>query len=202
MRLFVESGSPAEIEQLASWGVLSGATTSLIASPPGEVGAAGETIAALCDLLEGPVVVELRASDAVAMVEEGIALAQLHEHAAVKLPFSRAALAATSALAEQEIAVELTHVYAAAQALLAAEAGATWVSCPLATLEDASIDAGETLQAVIETLHTGQSEAEVLVSGIRSPQHVVLAARLGAELAAVPPAVLEQMLDHPLSPGR
>jgi transaldolase len=203
MRLFADSGALAEIEAVASWGVLSGATTTLLAPPldrAQDSGTAGEEVVRLCELLDGPVIVPVRELDAVAIFERAMAVAQLHEHAAVKLGFSAAALVATNELAQEGVSVELARVHSPAQALLAAEAGATWVSCPLGPLEDVGIDAGETLQAIIETLHTGQTEAEVIAAELRSPQHAVLAARLGSEIAAVAPELLGQMAEHPLNP--
>lgn len=198
MKLFIDTGSVAEVEEIAAWGVLSGATTnpSLLAKEQGDP---GETLVRICELIDGPVSAEVVASDAQGMVDEGVALSNLHEHIVVKVPFSPAGLQATDALAELEIPVNVTLVFTASQALLAAEAGATFVSCFLGRLEDTSIDSGETLQGIVETLHTGQTTAEVLVASIRSPQHVVLAARLGAEIATVPGKVLHQMLGHPLT---
>jgi transaldolase len=198
MRLFIDTGSVAEVEEISAWGVLSGATTNptLLAREHADP---GRTICRICDLVDGPVSAEVVATDAAGMIAQGLALSSLHEHVVVKVPFSPAGLEATSALAEQEIPVNMTLVFTASQALLAAEAGATFVSCFLGRLEDVSIDSGETLQGIIETLHTGQTTAEVLAASIRTPQHAVLAARLGAEIATVPGRVLHQMLAHPLT---
>jgi transaldolase len=199
MRLFIDTGSVAEVEALVAWGVLSGARTSRA-----RLLAAGATdpdaeIARIGDLLDATVTVLLDDDDAETLVAQGLALEQLHEHAVAALPCTPAGLAAASALEEQELAVEVTHVFSAAQALLAAEAGAALVSTELAPLEAAAIDAGETLQALVESLHTGETTAQVLAGGIVTPQQVVLAARLGAENAAVPAAVLHRMLEHPLT---
>lgn len=198
MKLWIDTDSVAEAEEFADWGVLAGARTSrarLLAAGAADPDAA---IVALGDLLDATVTVLLD-GDAETLVEQGLALDALHEHAVAALPFGAAGLAAASALEEQELAVELTHVFSAGQALLAAEAGAALVSTALTPLEEAAIDAGETLQAVIESLHTGETTAQVLAGGIRTPQQVVLAARLGAENAAVPAAVLRRMLEHPLT---
>ncbi|HST41231.1 MAG TPA: transaldolase family protein [Conexibacter sp.] len=198
MKLWIDTDSVAEAEEFAAWGVLAGARTSrarLLAAGAADPDAA---IVALGDLLDATVTVLLD-GDAETLVEQGLALDALHEHAVAALPFGAAGLAAASALEEQELAVELTHVFSAGQALLAAEAGAALVSTALTPLEEAAIDAGETLQAVIESLHTGETTAQVLAGGIRTPQQVVLAARLGAENAAVPAAVLRRMLEHPLT---
>lgn len=199
MKLWIDTDSVAEVEELAAWGVLAGARTSrerLLAAGATDPDAA---IVRIADLLDATVTVLLDGDDAATLVEQGLALDALHEHAVAALPFGASGLAAASALEEEELAVELTHVFSAGQALLAAEAGAALVSTALTPLEEAAIDAGETLQAVIESLHTGETTAQVLAGGIRSPQQVVLAARLGAENAAVPAAVLRRMLEHPLT---
>jgi transaldolase len=191
VKLFIDTGSVAEVEEIAAWGVLSGATTnpSLLAKEDGDPG----------DIIDGPVSAEVVADDPRGMVAEGRALAALHEHVVVKVPFSPAGLAASRALSEDGIPINMTLVFTASQALLSAEAGATYVSCFLGRLDDVSIDSGEVLAGIVEALHTGESAAQVLAASIRNPQHVVLSARLGCEVATVPGKVLRQMLDHPLT---
>lgn len=198
MKIFIDTGSVAEVEEIAAWGVLAGATTnpSLLAKEDGDP---GDIIRRICELVDGPVSAEVVAEDAEGMIAEGRALAGLHEHVVVKVPFSTAGLAATRALSDDEIPVNMTLVFTASQALLAAEAGATFVSCFMGRLDDVSIDSGETLQGIVEALHTGESTAQVLAASIRSPQHAVLAARLGCEVATIPGKVMRQMLDHPLT---
>jgi transaldolase len=198
MRLFIDTGSVAEVEEIAAWGVLSGATTnpSLLAKEHGDP---GEAIRRICELVDGPVSAEVVADDAEGMLVEGRALAGLHEHVVVKVPFSPAGLAATRTFAQERIPVNMTLVFSASQALLAAEAGATFVSCFLGRLDDVSIDSGEVLAGIVEALHAGEADAQVLAASIRNPQHVVLAARLGCEVATIPGKVLRQMLEHPLT---
>jgi len=198
MKLFIDTGSVAEVEEIAAWGVLAGATTnpSLLAK---ETGDPGDGIRRICELVDGPVSAEVVSDDVEGMLREGRALARLHEHVVVKVPFSPAGLGATRTLAADGIPVNMTLVFTASQALLAAEAGATFVSCFLGRLDDVSIDSGEVLAGIVEALHAGDSEAQVLAASIRNPQHVVLAARLGCEVATVPGKVLRQMLDHPLT---
>jgi transaldolase len=198
VQLFIDTGSVAEVEEIAAWGVLSGATTnpSLLAKEDADP---GESIRRICDLVDGPVSAEVVAGDAAGMLKQGRALAGLHEHVVVKVPFSPAGLAATRTFAEEAIPVNMTLVFSAAQALLAAEAGARYVSCFLGRLDDVAVDSGEVLAGIVEALHAGESEAQVLAASIRSPQHVVLAARLGCEVATIPGKVLHQMLEHPLT---
>jgi transaldolase len=198
MRLFIDTGSVAEVEEIAAWGVLSGATTnpSLLAKEDGD---AGDIIRRICELVDGPTSAEVVSDDARGMVAEGRALSRLHEHVVVKTPFGPAGLSAASELSKDGIPVNMTLVFSPAQALLAAEAGATYVSCFLGRLDDVSVDSGEVLAGIVETLHSGESEAQVLAASIRNPLHAVLAARLGCEVATVPGKVLHQMLDHPLT---
>jgi transaldolase len=198
MRLFIDTGSVAEVEEIAGWGILSGATTnpSLLAREDGDP---GDILRRICELVDGPTSAEVVADDARGMVAEGRALAGLHEHVVVKTPFSPAGLAAASELSQDGITVNMTLVFSPAQALLSAEAGATYVSCFLGRLDDVSIDSGEVIAGIVEALHAGESEAQVLAASIRNPLHAVLAARLGCEVATVPGKVLHQMLDHPLT---
>jgi transaldolase len=198
VQLFIDTGSVAEVEEIAAWGVLSGATTnpSLLAKEDGDP---GDIVRRICELVDGPVSAEVVADDTAGMVAEGRALAGLHEHVVVKVPFSPAGLGATRALADEGIPINMTLVFSASQALLAAEAGATYVSCFMGRLDDVSIDSGEVLAGIVEALHAGETDAQVLAASIRNPQHAVLAARLGCEVATVPGKVLRQMLDHPLT---
>src|SRR4051794_32243174 len=198
MKLFIDTGSVAEVEEIAAWGVLAGATTnpSLLAKEDGDP---GEIIQRICELVGGPVSAEVVADDADGMIAEGRALAELHEHIVVKVPFSQAGLAATRALSAEGIRINMTLVFSANQALLSAEAGATYISCFMGRLDDISVDSTAVLREIVETLRPGDSEAQVLAASIRNPMHVVTAARLGCEVATLPSKVLRQMLGHPLT---
>src|SRR5918998_6759811 len=129
MKLFIDTGSVAEVEEIASWGVLSGATTNptLLAKAEGNSGNPGDSIRRICELIQGPVSAEVVSSSVSGMVEEGRALAALHEHVVVKVPFSPAGLTATRELTSDGHRVNMTLVFSAAQALLTAEAGASYV---------------------------------------------------------------------------
>lgn len=198
MKLFIDTGSVAEVQEIAAWGILSGATTnpSLLAR---EDGNPGEAIRRICELVSGPVSAEVVSDDPAEMVSQGRALAALHHHVIVKVPFGAAGLAATRALSSDGIGVNVTLVFSASQALLAAEAGATFVSCFMGRLDDCSIDSGEVLAGIVTALRPGGSAAQVLAASIRHPEHVVTAARLGCEVATIPGKVLRQMLQHPLT---
>jgi len=198
MKLFIDTGSVAEVEEIAAWGVLSGATTnpSLLAKEDGDP---GEIIRRICDLVGGPVSAEVVSEDAEGMVAEGLALAGLHEHVVVKTPFSPAGLEASRRLSDDGIRINMTLVFSASQALLAAEAGATYVSCFMGRLDDISVDSAATVAEIVEALEPGEAPAQVLAASIRHPVHAVTAARLGCEVGTIPGKVLRQMLDHPLT---
>jgi transaldolase len=198
MRLFIDTGSVDEVEEIAAWGVLSGATTnpSLLAKAGGDP---GDTIRRICDLVQGPVSAEVVSRDPAEMVAEGRALRSLHEHVVVKVPFSAAGLAATRALAADGIPVNMTLVFSANQALLTAEAGATYASCFMGRLDDISVDSAAVVEEIVAALRPGGVTTQVLAASIRHPEHVVTAARLGCEVATLPAKVLRQMLEHPLT---
>jgi transaldolase len=198
MKLFIDTGSVAEVEEIAAWGVLSGATTNptLLAKEEGEP---GDIIRRICELVDGPTSAEVVATEPEEMVREGRALAGVHPHVVVKVPFSRAGLTATRDLTSEGIRVNMTLVFSAPQALLAAEAGATYVSCFMGRVDDISVDSGAVLAEIVEAIHAGESEAQVLAASLRHPMHVTTAATLGCEVATAPGKVLRQMLQHPLT---
>jgi transaldolase len=198
MKLFIDTGSVAEVEEIASWGVLSGATTnpSLLAKEEGEP---GDIIRRICELVQGPVSAEVVSPEPAEMVAEGRALAGLHEHVVVKCPFSKAGLTATRELTADGIRVNMTLVFSANQALLAAEAGATYVSCFMGRLDDISVDSTAVLKEIVDALRPGGVTSQVLAASLRNPMHAVTAARLGCEVATIPAKVLHQMLEHPLT---
>lgn len=197
MKLFIDTGSVAEVEQIAAWGVLSGATTnpSLLAKEGRDP---GESIRRICDLVDGPTSAEVVSDDAETMIAEGRALAALHRHVVVKVPFSEAGLTATRELTASGIRVNMTLVFSASQALLSAEAGAGYVSCFMGRLDDISVDSTAVLAEICEALGPDRG-AQVLAASLRHPGHAVTAARLGCEVATVPAKVLMAMLAHPLT---
>jgi transaldolase len=198
MRLFIDTGSVAEVEEIAGWGVLSGATTnpSLLAKEDGDP---GDIIRRICELVRGPVSAEVVSQDVQGMIDEGRALRELHEHVTVKVPFNKEGLAATNALTDDGIPVNMTLVFSANQALLAAASGATYVSCFMGRLDDISVDSTQVLGEIVDALRAGGMTSEIIAASLRHPEHVITAARLGCEIATTPAKVLRQMLDHPLT---
>jgi transaldolase len=197
MKLFIDTGSVAEVEEIAAWGVLSGATTNptLLAKEESDP---GDAIRRICELVDGPVSGEVVSDTAREMVAEGRALAGLDDRVVVKVPFSEEGLAATRELASDGIPVNETLVFSAAQALLTVEAGATYVSCFMGRLDDISVNSEAVLREIVEALGPDR-EAQVLAASLRSPMHAVTAARLGCEVATAPAKVLKGMLAHPLT---
>jgi transaldolase len=198
LRLFIDTGSVAEVEEIAAWGVLSGATTnpSLLAKEDGDP---GEIIWTICDLVGGPVSAEVVSGDPAGMVDEGRALRELHEHVTVKVPFSKVGLAATRELTADGIPVNMTLVFSANQALLAAASGATYVSCFMGRLDDISVDSGQVVAEIVECFRAGGVTSQIIAASIRHPEHMITAAQLGCEIATTPAKVLRQMLEHPLT---
>ena len=198
MRLFIDTGSVAEVEEIARWGVLAGATTnpSLLAKEDGDP---GDIVRRICDLVGGPVSAEVVSQDPKRMIAEGRALRELHEHVTVKVPFDEAGLEATHALCGEGIPVNMTLVFSANQAMLAAGAGATYVSCFMGRLDDISVDSAAVVAEIVDCFRATGVTSEIIAASVRHPEHVITAARLGCEIATVPGKVLKQMLAHPLT---
>ena len=198
MRLFIDTGSVAEVEEIARWGVLAGATTnpSLLAKEDGDP---GDIVRRICDLVGGPVSAEVVSQDPKRMIAEGRALRELHEQVTVKVPFDEAGLEATHALTSEGIPVNMTLVFSANQAMLAAGAGATYVSCFMGRLDDISVDSTAVVAEIVDCFRATGVTSEIIAASIRHPEHVIAAARLGCEIATVPGKVLKQMLAHPLT---
>jgi len=198
VRLFIDTGSVAEVEQIAAWGILAGATTnpSLLAKEQGDP---GDIVRRICDLVRGPVSAEVVSQAPKGMIDEGRALRELHEHVTVKVPFCKDGLEAAHALTSDGIPVNMTLVFSANQALLASSAGATCVSCFMGRLDDISVDSTAVVGEIVEAFRSGGVTSQVIAASIRHPEHVVIAAKLGCEIATVPAKVLRQMLNHPLT---
>ncbi len=200
MKFFVDTADIGEIEDLAATGLLDGVTTnpSLIAKAGGDM---LETIVRICELVPGPVSAEVTATDTETMLSEGRRLAGLAPNVAVKVPLTWDGLKACRALSQGGIKVNVTLCFSPAQALLAAKAGAAFISPFVGRLDDISHD-GMDLIRDIATIYRAYPETigtEILVASVRHPLHVVEAAKLGADVATVPPAVLRKLAAHPLT---
>lgn len=198
MKLFLDTANIDEIKALKNTGFVVGVTTN-----PSLIAKSGrnllETIAEICDLVDGPVSAEVTATDADTMLKEGLKLAAIAKNVAVKVPLTETGLLTCKALSDQGTMVNVTLCFSAAQALLAAKAGATFISPFVGRLDDIGSD-GMTLIEEIVTIYANYGiETEVLVASVRGVQHVVDAAMLGAHVATVPPQVITAMFNHPLT---
>lgn len=198
MKFFLDTADINEIREGATLGVVDGVTTnpSLIA----KTGRPVEDVAReICSIVDGPLSLEVLSATAEEMIEEGQKLAAIHPNVVVKIPMIREGLKALRGLSTKGIAVNVTLVFSPLQALLAAKNGAAYVSPFIGRLDDISADGMNLISDIIEVYDAYGFETEVLIASVRNPMHVLEAAKMGADVATVPLAVLEQMLKHPLT---
>ncbi len=199
MKFFVDTAEIDDIRTLAETGLVDGVTTN-----PSLIHKSGrdflEVIAEICDLVDGPVSAEVAATDYPTMLEEGRKLAKIASNVAVKVPLTPDGLKTCRALSQAGTQVNVTLCFSANQAILAAKAGATFISPFIGRLDDIATD-GMDLIADICDVYANYPEfpTEVLVASVRHPMHVLQAAKLGADVATVPPGVIWQMFNHPLT---
>ena len=198
MKFFVDTASTAEIEELAATGLLDGVTTN-----PSLIAKSGrnflEVIAAIAALVDGPVSAEVVATTAPEMLREAAKLLTLGDNIAVKLPLTMDGLRACKTLSDDGVMVNVTLCFSATQALLAAKAGATFVSPFVGRHDDVGFD-GMALIADIKTIYDNYGFAtEILVASVRHPVHVLHAAKLGADICTMPAAVIKSLANHPLT---
>jgi transaldolase len=199
MKFFVDTADVAEIRDLADKGLLDGVTTN-----PSLVAKAGrdfiQTIREICAIVEGPVSAEVSALDAETMIAEGRKLAEIADNVTVKVPLTWDGLKACRTLSQAGIMVNVTLCFSANQALLAAKAGASFVSPFVGRLDDVGED-GMALIRDIRTIYDNYPDfgTEILAASLRHPRHVTEAALAGSDVATVPPAVLKQLVNHPLT---
>lgn len=198
MKLFVDTGNLKDIETLCSLGIIDGVTTnpSLLAKEPGDY---RDHLRRICDTVKGPVSGEVVATDFDGMVREGRDIAALHEHMVVKVPLTRDGIRTCKALSSQGLRVNVTLVFSAAQALLAAKAGASYVSPFVGRLDDVATGGMDLVREIVGIFANYDFAAEVLVASCRHPLHVVEAARIGADICTCPPSLIDQLFNHPLT---
>ena len=198
MRLFLDTANIAEIAEINRWGVLDGVTTN-----PSLAAKEGKDFASLikeiCAEVDGPVSAEVISTATDAMVEEGRRLADIAPNVVVKVPLTPDGLAATARLSREQIDTNVTLCFSAAQAMLAAKAGATYVSPFLGRLDDISNDGVALLSEICEVFRMQGFQTSVLAASLRSPQHVVQSALTGADVATMPYEVFKQLVRHPLT---
>jgi len=198
MKFFLDTADLDEIKKYASMGLLDGITTN-----PSLIAKTGKTreeiIPAICDIVDGPISAEVIATDREGMVREGLVLAEIHKNVTVKLPLTEDGLSACRDLTAQNVKTNVTLCFTPVQALMAAKAGATFISPFIGRLDDLGMVGLEVIEDIREIYDNYGYTTEILVASIRSPQHVRLSAKIGADVCTVPPKVLGQLIKHPLT---
>lgn len=200
MRFFVDTANVEEIRKANDMGVICGVTTnpSLIAKEGRDF---NEVIKEITSIVDGPISGEVKATttDAEGMIAEGREIAKIHPNIVVKIPMTGEGLKAVKVLSKEGIKTNVTLIFTANQALLAARAGATYVSPFLGRLDDISTDGLELIRQIVQMFEVAGLDTEIICASVRHPVHVTECALAGADIATVPYKVLEQMLHHPLT---
>jgi transaldolase len=198
MKIFIDTGNLKEIEKLVPLGIIDGITTnpSLLAKESGDY---REILKKICQIVKGPTSAEVVETEAQAMIKQGRDLATIDEWIVVKVPLTRDGIQACKALSSEGIKVNVTLCFSAAQALLAAKVGATYISPFVGRLDDVSTSGMDLIRAIVEIYNHYEFKTEVLVASTRSPMHIVDAARAGADICTCPPAVIDSLFNHPLT---
>ncbi len=198
MDLFIDTANLEDIREISRWGILKGATTNptLLSRETGDY---NKILQEICELVGGPVSAEVLADEAEGMVAEAEQLAGLHDNIVIKLPMTSEGLRAAGELKRRGISTNVTLVFSANQALMAATAGATYVSPFVGRLDDIGHDSAEILADIVEIFSVNKISTKVIAASIRHPLHVTQAALLGCDIATIPPQVFRKMLKHPLT---
>jgi len=199
MKFFLDTANLNEIREAASLGILDGVTTNpSLVSKEGNVDFK-EHIHTICEIVKGPVSAEVTSSTTDAMVDQGRDLAKIHPNVYVKVPCLPDGIKACRILSGKSIHVNVTLVFSAPQAIIAAKAGASFVSPFVGRLDDIGHVGMELIGELVQIFQNYDFETEILVASVRSPIHVIDAARMGADIATMPFSVITQMLKHPLT---
>ena len=198
MRFFIDTANVEEIRQANELGVICGVTTnpSLIVKEGRDF---IEVIKEIASIVDGPISAEVISLNHEGMVKEAEKLCQIHENIVIKIPMTEEGLKAVNILSKKGIKTNVTLIFSAAQALLAARAGATYVSPFVGRLDDIGKDGIELIEQITEIFDVNAIETEIIVASVRNPIHVLQAARIGAHIATVPYKVIKQMMLHPLT---
>jgi len=198
MKIFIDSANVVDIALAASFGVVDGVTTnpSLIAKEGGDI---HSRIRQICGIVDGPVSAEVVATEWEAMVEEGRKLSAIHDNVVVKVPIGIAGLQAVVKLREENINTNVTLIFNPSQAILAAKAGASYVSPFVGRLDDITLPGMDMVRDMVQIFQNYDFTTKVLVASIRHPVHFLEAAKMGADVVTIPPQLLHQLLKHPLT---
>ena len=198
MKIFLDSGNLEDLQNLVPLGIIDGVTTnpSLLAKEDADP---RFLLAEICRIVQGPVSAEVVATDSDGMVSEGRELAGIDPHIVVKVPFGKAGVTACRALTSEGLRVNVTLVFSATQALLAAKVGAFFVSPFVGRLDDIGTSGLGLVEEIVEIYENYEFTTEILVASVRGPLHILEAARLGADVCTCPAGVIESMFKHPLT---
>lgn len=198
MKLFIDTGDIGEIREAAQMGAIDGVTTN-----PSLLAKAGrptrEVIAAICEVVDGPISAEVLATDTAGILREGRELAAIHPNVVVKVPLIADGLKAVRTFTAEGIKTNVTLCFSAPQALLAAKAGATYISPFVGRIDDAGGDGMELVEQIVDIYRNYGLPTEVLTASVRHPGHFIRAALIGSHVATVPFNVILQLLKHPLT---
>ncbi len=198
MKFFIDTASVSDIREAADLGLLDGVTTNptLLSKEEGDP---TEILREITKIVEGPVSAEVTALDAEGMLREALELRKIADNIVIKVPMTLEGLKALRSLSSQGIETNCTLIFQAAQALMAAKAGATYASPFVGRLDDISTDGMDLIEQICTIYRNYEFETQVLVASIRHPVHVVQAGLLGAHVATMPPKVIGQLAQHPLT---
>lgn len=198
MKLFIDTANIEEIEEINQWGVICGVTTnpSLIAKEGRDF---EEVISEITNIVDGPISAEVISLDSEGMVREARELAKIHRNIVVKIPMTSEGLKAVSILSKEDIKTNVTLVFSPSQGLLAAKAGASFVSPFVGRMDDIGNSGMEIVKDMVEIYKNYDIDTEIIVASVRHPMHVLEAAKAGADIATVPYKVFNQMVSHPMT---
>ncbi|MGL4796450.1 MAG: fructose-6-phosphate aldolase [Paraclostridium sp.] len=198
MKLFIDTANVDEIKEINSWGVIDGVTTnpSLIAK---EGRVFEEVVKEITNIVNGPISAEVISMDSEGMIKEGEALSKIHDNIVIKIPMCAEGLKAVSELSKRGIKTNVTLIFSSNQAILAAKAGATYVSPFVGRLDDIGQEGIMLIQEIVDIFDIHGIDTEIISASIRHPQHVLTSAKAGAHISTIPYKVFKQMLGHPMT---
>lgn len=198
MKLFIDTANIDEIKEASQWGVIKGVTTnpSLIAKEGRNL---KDVINEIVSLIDGPISAEVQESDATSMINEALELAKIHKNIVIKLPMTMEGIKATKVLSGKGIKTNVTLVFSIPQALMACEAGATYISPFMGRLDDMNASGEELIKKMVELKKNYQYNTEIIAASIRSTLHLEQASLAGSDIATVPFKVLKSAVNHPLT---
>ena len=198
MKIFLDTANIDEIKEGASWGIVDGVTTnpSLIAREGRDF---KEVVKEICEIVDGPISAEATSEDSEGMIAEAKELVKIHKNIVIKIPMTVEGLKAVSVLSKENIKTNVTLIFSANQALLAAKAGASYVSPFLGRVDDIGSEGMELVRSIVEIFDIYGFDTQVIAASVRHPLHVTDAALAGSHIATIPMKVLQQMVKHPLT---